>query len=111
MIGTHEFANVTARFGADDRTTVTTNVVQRVNLPFITANDDHPIDIDFDEEIVSDVWNLTRMPGEQPSGSPDSIEILPVDSRVLKKGLRQRPTRPASSDERLDCIGRLIFPG
>jgi hypothetical protein len=60
---------------ANHRSAMAANVVQRPRLAFLIARDNNGIRIDFDGEVVADVWNLTGVSGKKPPRPPHALAV------------------------------------
>ena len=79
-----------------------TDVVQAANRAVVPPRDDDGIRVHFHRDVVSRPWNLTRMPGEEPTGAPDAGEVVAINVFVEMEFARQRPAGLATANELFD---------
>src|SRR6185436_9790821 len=104
MVRANEPIRLARGFCADQGTAMPADVVQCMENVAVTANDNNGIGVHFDREVLSPIANLTRMPGKEPTGAPDPLQIEPVDFFIRKELTRERLARWAPCDERFDSV-------
>jgi hypothetical protein len=85
MVRADQPRGVSARFGANDGAAMPTHVVQGMDGAILTTDDDDRVGIHLDEEVIARLRNLTRMPGEQPSATPDLLDVEAVQFGIGKE--------------------------
>ena len=89
VIGADQFSGMSEIFIANASAPMTADVVQRMNLPVIGSNEDERIGIDLQSEKIAGLRNLATVPGEQPLGSKDLLDIRTVNGVIHIKRLRK----------------------
>jgi hypothetical protein len=87
-----------ANYGA----AMATDIVQGVRAAIFRANNDDGVSPHGQCKVISCLRNLAGMPSKQPTRPPDAFNVSPVKLFVRIKLARQRPTWPATAEERFE---------
>src|SRR5688572_23250165 len=90
---------------------MTAHIMKRSNNPVIGADNDDRITIHRQGEIIPGLANLTGVPNEDPSATPNAFEIESIDFLVEIKLAREGPAGATFSEQRSDAqadgVGRV----
>ena len=92
VIGADESFYIALRLLADDRSAVTTDIIQSIYLTIVSADHNDRIPIHFIEEIVARIGDLAGMAGEEPALPPDGFHFELIKQFVMIERARQAMT-------------------
>ena len=59
-----------------------TRVVERMNATVVAPDDDDRVGVDVEDEEITRAPHLARVAGEEPTASPDALEVELIDARI-----------------------------
>ena len=89
MIGTHQLFGVAAGIFTEEGTTMATDVMQRMGLALVIANEDNGIRIQLQSKPVAGFRDFAGMPGKKPTFAPNQVDIGLVNFRIRIKTAQQ----------------------
>jgi hypothetical protein len=92
MVRTDEAFDMAFGRLANDRAAMSANVEKRVYLSVIVTYDDDRIFADIVQEVVTRIWYLAGVTGEQPAAPPDVFHLSTVEQLLVIKRPRQPVT-------------------
>ena len=90
VVRAHEPRDVAGGGRAELHAAVATRVVECVNHSVVAAHDDDRVGVDVEDDVVARPLHLAAVAGEEPSATPDALEVEPVDSRIGLEFARER---------------------
>src|SRR5258706_6715323 len=80
------------------------DVGETVNAAVFAADDDERVRVDLHGKVIPRPQNLATMPRKEPAATPNPIQVGTINNLIGVKLARQRPTRLAPGDQRIDQV-------